>query len=444
MSPQLTLHTPLQLPPSEIPSYLEQLWSKDQFGNPGANTFCLLVWQPAWIEQELVRTGKIKGPIIGNQRQELIDAAREVILQSDLPHCTPPLDKTVIASLEAIAKEERQEEEEDLRGQHVDVAISALNPRRLITLAPTLAKDHPLETLVAAYCPLPEEGNSTACGDVVVLRGDDNSLNKGLGILKNLLPKELPSWLWWNGNLDDAPELLNQLALPKRRLIIDTALGDPLKCLDLLTNRVESGQAINDLNWLRLRNWRETLAMVFDPPDRRNALSHVIRLDIDIEGNHPVQGLLLAAWIAERLDWELKIAHAKKGECIAAEFKRPDGAIIKLSLIPLPVGTPSIHPGQIVGIRLICKPEKEPKKAMCVILASESGECMRLEAGGMASMELLEEVVPAQSNSVEMDVARLLSSSRGSTSPLLSAASPIAAKLLNLAQPEKEDFSTQV
>ena len=55
---------------------------------------------------------------------------------------------------------------------------------------------------------------------------------------------------------------------------------------------------------------------------------------------------------------------------------------------------------------------------------------MRLEAGGMASMELLEEVVPNQMNSVEMDVARLLSSSRGNTSPLLANAAPLAAKLL--------------
>ena len=57
---------------------------------------------------------------------------------------------------------------------------------------------------------------------------------------------------------------------------------------------------------------------------------------------------------------------------------------------------------------------------------------MRLEAGGMASMELVEEVVPIQSNSVEMDVARLLSSSRGTTSPLLASATPLADKLLQL------------
>ena len=99
MSPQLTLQTPLQLPPSEIPSYLEQLWSKDQLGSPGANTFCLLVWQPAWIEQELVRTGRIKGPIVGNQRREIIDEARKVILENDLPHSTPPLDRCISSSL---------------------------------------------------------------------------------------------------------------------------------------------------------------------------------------------------------------------------------------------------------------------------------------------------------------------------------------------------------
>ena len=30
MSPQLTLQTPLELAPSEVPTYLEQLWSTEQ------------------------------------------------------------------------------------------------------------------------------------------------------------------------------------------------------------------------------------------------------------------------------------------------------------------------------------------------------------------------------------------------------------------------------
>ena len=92
------------------------------------------------------------------------------------------------------------------------------------------------------------------------------------------------------------------------------------------------------------------------------------------------------------------------------------------------MGQPSLHPGQIVGLRLICKPEEKP--AICVILCAESGGCMRLEAGGMASMELIEEVVSVQSMSVEADVAKLLDGGHDTTNPLLEAAAPLAAKLI--------------
>ncbi len=172
--------------------------------------------------------------------------------------------------------------------------------------------------------------------------------------------------------------------------------------------------------------------MVFDPPERRNILDNVVNVDIDIEGEHSVQGLLLVAWIADRLGWKL-IKHASKDlDGVKTQFSRPDKEVVTFRLMPMPVGKPSIHPGQILGLRLISKPKDNPKNSVCIILASESGECMRLEAGGMASMELMEEVVPIQKNSVEMDVARLLATSRGTTSPLLENAAPLALELLNL------------
>ena len=77
MSPQLTLQTPLELPPAEVPSYLEQLWSRDQPAGVGSHTFCLLIWQPSWVEQQLVRTGRLEGPITGVQRAALIQAGRQ-------------------------------------------------------------------------------------------------------------------------------------------------------------------------------------------------------------------------------------------------------------------------------------------------------------------------------------------------------------------------------
>jgi len=430
MSPQLTLQTPLQLPPSEIPTYLDQLWSHDERGDKGANTFCLIIWQPAWIEQKLVKSGKLSGPIVGSQRTDLIEASRQIILEGDLPNSTSPLDFKVQSSIKS---EELIRDVEDLRGQHIDTSISNLQPRRLITIAPTIEKDNNLETLVAAYCPLTEEGGGkTACGDVIVLRGNKTAINNGLEIVETLVPDELPSWLWWNGRIDEAPQFLNALALPNRRLIIDTALGEPKDCLNLMLQRINSGQAVNDLNWLRLRGWRETLAMVFDPLQRRNALDNLEKIDIDIEGYQSVQGLLLAAWIADRLNWKLKNCVSSKKDFVKVNFIRPDNTLVAVSLTSLPIGKPSINPGQIVGLRLIAKAKNNKANDICIILASESGECMRLEAGGMARMELIEQVVPIQKTSLENDVARLLSSSRGNTSPLLASATPIAMEMLNL------------
>ena len=55
-------------------------------------------------------------------------------------------------------------------------------------------------------------------------------------------------------------------------------------------------------------------------------------------------------------------------------------------------------------MRLISKISEVQKNNTCVILGCESVECMRLEAGGMANMELIEQVVPNSFSTSEYDV----------------------------------------
>ena len=55
---------------------------------------------------------------------------------------------------------------------------------------------------------------------------------------------------------------------------------------------------------------------------------------------------------------------------------------------------------------------------------------MRLEAGGMARMELVEEVVATTVESAQKEVSRTLRGGHDSTNPLLAACVPLAAKLL--------------
>jgi glucose-6-phosphate dehydrogenase assembly protein OpcA len=430
MSTQLTLQAPLVLPPAEVPGYLDHLWSDELGSSHGAATFTLVVWEGSWLEQQLVRCGRLDGPITGLLNDTVLEAARAAAISCGLPLSTAPMDPQLAWAIGNLGGDHHAD---DLRGQFVEGAISAHMPRRLITLAPTLDGAKPLETLVAAYCPLPEEGaGGDACGDVVVLRGGTGALRESLDLVQPLISPELPCWVWWNSSLDEAPEVMAALASGNRRLVVDSSLGDPRRCLDLLVARVGAGQPINDLNWMRLRSWRESLAMVFDPPSRRDALNHVVQLDLDVEGDNPVKWLLLAAWLADRLGWHLTATYAVdgdgSGQGIGAEFERTDGQTVRFRQMPVPVGVPKTHPGAMVGLRLIC--QSSQGSPLCVILCSESGGCMRLESGGMASMELAEEVVPLPNESEEMEMARLLSGGHDSTNPLLAVAAPIAARLL--------------
>ena len=111
--------------------------------------------------------------------------------------------------LDLLKKNLSNKDFEDFRGQFFESSISTLNPRRLITLAPTINKDSDIKTFVSAYCPLSDTpAMQPICGDLGVIRGDADSIaNKGLKIIDELSIDDLPSWLWWNGSLDESPEI---------------------------------------------------------------------------------------------------------------------------------------------------------------------------------------------------------------------------------------------
>ena len=429
MKPQLTLQTPLELPPEEISNYLKQLWISENEYTSGANTFSLIVWQPAWLEQLLVKNKLINGPITGNLSQEIIGIAKKLILENKLPLSTSLNSQELIKVLHKTASDDKVE---DLRGQFFESSISTLNPRRLITLAPTHDKRTKLQTFVSAYCPLGDSSiNQPICGDLIVIRGDAESISsKGSDIIENLSMDDLPTWLWWNSSLDDSPSIFDKFSKNARRFIIDTANGQEKRCLDVLMKILNSKKTVNDLNWVRLKSWRESVAMIFDPPSRREILNHISEVDIDIAGNHIIQALFLIAWISDKLDWEI-LSSEKKSDFVEIEFSRKNGEKIKAIINSIPLGNTSIYPGQVIGLRLISKISEDPKKNTCIILGAESAECMRLEAGGMANMHLIESVVPNYYSSSESDVSKLLASSRGNTSPLFENSIHISSKIFN-------------
>ena len=130
------------------------------------------------------------------------------------------------------------------------------------------------------------------------------------------------------------------------------------------------------------------------------------------------------------MEWEFSKID-KHRELFKIEFKRNNGEKIFTFINPVPLGNPSIHSGQVIGLRLISKISEVRQNNTCVILGCESVECMRLEAGGMADMQLIEQVVPNSFSSSESDVSKLLGSSRGNTSPLFENAIQVAVQIFN-------------
>ena len=426
MVSQFTLQAPLKLSPHEVTDYLKQLWDYSEEGYDGSATFTLVVWEPAWSEQHLARIGLLQDAVMGMQRPCLVDAARRAIGAYGLPSATAPLSNTLAQAL--ATQPGGNGSYEDLRGQAIDNSISELQPHRMITLAPTIDVDQPLDALVAAYCSLPEDGSSgSVCGDVLVLRGGAASISTELEMLPSLIPNQLPCWVLWEGALGEHAEIFERLSAPPRRLIVDTALGSTEPSLRILAQRIAAGQAVSDLNWYRLGGWRESLAMAFDSHDRRTALSHVAQVDIDVEGDQLCQGLLLAAWIASRLQWSLQGGHRQEDSSIY-RFQQADGAMVDLRLVSVPVGFPKTHAGSILGLRLLCKPPGSQE--LCVVLCGEATGCMRLEGGDISSRDLVEEIVPLIEGSLEAQETRVLAGGHDTTNPLLSTTAQLADQML--------------
>ncbi len=111
--------------------------------------------------------------------------------------------------------------------------------------------------------------------------------------------------------------------------------------------------------------------------------------------------------------------------CLASELAKQD-----LNIKGISTKSPNEKWENTYGI-WASKISEVQKNNTCVILGCESVECMRLEAGGMANMELIEQVVPNSFSTSEYDVSKLLGSSRGNTSPLFENSIKIALQIFN-------------
>ena len=193
-------------------------------------------------------------------------------------------------------------------------SLAGAHPARTILLIADLVPDEPdVSASVSAACHM-ADGGQRICYEEIRLRARGRSGPHLRSIIEPLLIADLPVFLWWTGDPPFRDEVFLTLARLSDHIVIDSAqfhaVGATLARLGRLIADASVSASVRDLNWQRLTSWRELLAQLFDAPETAALLPSVRRLRIERaareEGaqSNPAQSLLLAGWLAARLDWE--------------------------------------------------------------------------------------------------------------------------------------------
>ncbi|MBR8826681.1 MAG: glucose-6-phosphate dehydrogenase assembly protein OpcA [Gomphosphaeria aponina SAG 52.96 = DSM 107014] len=411
--PLVSLQAPKDVSIDYIESELRAIWQ--MYGATGdsgpaatrATTFSFIVYEPEASQQLLAALGFYTGPVdgiagprttaaikaaqksygmevTGKSNEELLDKLREEFAQAKEE-----------GKLTAANKIAAKQYSPDLEGAGVADAIAASNPCRIITLCPTTGEDEGVTAQVSAYCPVNKRSQTTlVCCEYITLRGTAAALERIGGVISELTISELPKFVWWKATPEPDYSLFKRLVAQSDHVIFDSSnFNDPEADLFKLTELVEGGMAIADLNWGRLAPWQELAAEAFDPPERREAIWEVDRVTIDYEKGNPTQALMYLGWLASRLQWQPVAMKSEGGDydIRRVKFTNQDQRPVEVELAGIPVAEVGDVLGDLISLKLT---STNLNADCCTVLCSETMGCMRMEAGGGAQSCRIQQVTP--------------------------------------------------
>lgn len=196
------------------------------------------------------------------------------------------------------------------RATEIVARLTAVCPNRAIVAATPVVDATPvtaagrLDAWVQAHCHMPAPGQAQVCGEQITVIAHQGEEAQIPGIVLALLEPDVPVVLWWAYAHLPGGEVLAQLQVVADRLVIDTSqINGPAAALAAANAFVAQGVALSDLTWGRLTPWREQIAQLFDGPPALQRLRIVERIIIEYTAAGEPAALLLAGWIAARLEW---------------------------------------------------------------------------------------------------------------------------------------------
>src|SRR5438067_7364179 len=185
---------------------------------------------------------------------------------------------------------------------------SAAVPQRSIVIHADAAAPAQISSWISANCHLVGGGKQVCSEEIAIVAGGDR-IHRVPPLVNALLIPDMPVAVWWLGDLPNEHEdYVLTLLDPADRLIVDSVHFDSPADL-MLVNRVAEKTTTTpaDLNWVRLEEWRQATASIFDPPHMRSRLETIRRLRViagtsgsDFFGE-AVESLLYAGWISAQV-----------------------------------------------------------------------------------------------------------------------------------------------
>jgi glucose-6-phosphate dehydrogenase assembly protein OpcA len=189
--------------------------------------------------------------------------------------------------------------------------ISQIHPCRAILFV--RVDDAPSDRLspeIYATCEADGSDPATPCIERIRIPVSEQLYQKLASLTQPLVIPELPAILWWHGDISPADQAFVSLARSSDVTVIDShrfESSEDLEKLVELDSRIPIRSAIADLNWQRLKPWRELIAQFFDIKAVNWSLSWIREIEIDAgqlpSKTFPIQALLYVAWMAHCLEW---------------------------------------------------------------------------------------------------------------------------------------------
>ncbi|HST03894.1 MAG TPA: glucose-6-phosphate dehydrogenase assembly protein OpcA [Chloroflexia bacterium] len=214
--------------------------------------------------------------------------------------------------------------------------ITGRHPCRVIVATTDPSEtDMPVQAWVSIHCQLPPSGGRQVCCEQVTVAAGGESVRRLPAAIIPLLLPDLPVFLWWPEGDPFDEYVFRNLADSLNRLIVDSAtFENPEGTLAKMASGIKNQWpkvAVSDVNWGRLTPWREMVASFFDPPVMHPYLERLARIKIEYSepahgrGVNRTQALMMAGWLASRLDWEsgenaYQLTHSESSHVPAAHI----------------------------------------------------------------------------------------------------------------------------